>query len=626
MLSFVGCANDTTPTDTIKPTEVTTPIETTLPTESVPETVPQEHIYVAVTTEATCSNKGQTTHTCECGDTYIDNEIEMLPHDYETVVTDVTCITNGITTSTCKVCGNIELSDEILAVGHKYESKTTKATYTKKGYTIHTCSVCGDSYKDNYTDIIPHEHEYTKKVKAPTCTKKGYTTYTCSLCEKSYKANAIKATGHTSETTVIEPTYTEKGYTLYKCSNCDESYKDNYTDIIPHEHEYAEKVTNPTCTKTGYTTHTCSLCGNSYKDNETSATGHTYETKTVAPTGKTEGYDIHTCSACGDSYKDNYTEPVVTWTEVNETVYAKSEVNIRKGPGTSYKKIDSLKKGDSVKRVAKGDNDWSKVEYNGEIVYVSSNYLTTEKSASISTNGYPKTYSDSTAKITIYKEWYQNAWCYAAHLEFTSYDRLGTTSAKGKYNSGLETTSKAAKRIGAIFCVNGDYAIPSNGAGGYCVARDGKVCNDKKVYSEGIYNSNTGLLTYRADSRNDVAGKQLSDMVAAGKVTDTFQFGPALVINGKLQCKEGGGRAQRTFIGTNGNPGDIWVVVSDGRKNDGESSGLTGYQCAKYLINKGCTFVVPLDGGGSSTMYFNGKVLNAARNGQRAVADFLYFK
>ena len=85
-------------------------------------------------------------------------------------------------------------------------------------------------------------------------------------------------------------------------------------------------------------------------------------------------------------------------------------------------------------------------------------------------------------------------------------------------------------------------------------------------------------------------------------------------------------RAQRTFIGTNGDAGDIWLFVSDGRKNDGKSSGLTYKQCARYMQSKGCTFGVPLDGGGSSTMVWKGQVLNAAKGNQRAVVDFVYFK
>ena len=46
----------------------------------------------------------------------------------------------------------------------------------------------------------------------------------------------------------------------------------------------------------------------------------------------------------------------------------------------------------------------------------------------------------------------------------------------------------------------------------------------------------------------------------------------------------------------------------------------------RFLQSKGCTFGVNLDGGGSSTLYFNGEVLNAVRENERAVVDFLYFK
>lgn len=315
----------------------------------------------------------------------------------------------------------------------------------------------------------------------------------------------------------------------------------------------------------------------------------------------------------------------VTYKEVNETVYAIDGVNVRSGPGTNFEKVGRLSRKDTVIRIGIGDNGWSKVLYNDKEAYISSNYLSTEKPEDPAKGAkVVGSYSDATCTITVYKEWHKNAWCYAAHLQFTDYGRFGTASAKGKYNSGLETTSKAAKRIGAILCVNGDYAIPSNGAGGYAVARGGVVCNNKTLYSEGIYSFHDGILAYR--THNGCAGNKLSDMVNAGKVTDTFQFAPAVVINGEIQCGSGGGRAQRTFLGTNGKPGDIWVVVSDGRYNDGVSAGLTGYEMATYLVDKGCTFVVPLDGGGSSTMWFNGKVLNAAKNSQRKVADFVYFR
>ena len=235
---------------------------------------------------------------------------------------------------------------------------------------------------------------------------------------------------------------------------------------------------------------------------------------------------------------------------------------------------------------------------------------------------WPKGYMDETCMITVYKEWHENAYVYAAHVVFTDYNRLWMECANGKYNSGGETTSHAAKRVGAILAINGDFAIPANGASGYAIARKGVVYNDKKAYPEGVYNSNTGLLTFGH------SGKMLSELVADGKVTDTFQFGPCVLKDGKIVANDPNStyRAQSTFIGTNGEPGDIWMCVSDGRYNDGVSRGLNPYEIATYMQSKGCTLCVPLDGGGSSTIYFNGQVLNAAKSGQRAVVDFLVFK
>ena len=126
-------------------------------------------------------------------------------------------------------------------------------------------------------------------------------------------------------------------------------------------------------------------------------------------------------------------------------VYAITSLNVRTGPGTSYKIAGVLSKGDKVKLVSSGKN-WSKITYKGKTRYASSKYLATTKSGSSSkTSGYPLKYSDKTCNIEITKEWYQNAYCYIAHLKFTDYDRFGTACANGKYNNGYETTSHAAK-------------------------------------------------------------------------------------------------------------------------------------------------------------------------------------
>lgn len=220
-------------------------------------------------------------------------------------------------------------------------------------------------------------------------------------------------------------------------------------------------------------------------------------------------------------------------------------------------------------------------------------------------------------KITITREWYKKAWVYAAHLEFTDYSRFGTECANGKYNNGYEKTSSVNKRLNAILTVNGCYSAPYLD---YTVVRNGVIWNgaDRNLWTPGIYSNKTGV--FQASF-----GQNTKELVDKGIVTDTFCFGPAGLIDGVLQGKNEGARAQRTFMGTNGNAGDLWLVVSDGRYNDGESAGLTYYEGMEYLLTKGCTFGIHLDGGGSSTMVYRGHILNAVKK-ERAVVDFVWFK
>ena len=361
----------------------------------------------------------------------------------------------------------------------------------------------------------------------------------------------------------------------------------------------------------------------------------TTKTETKVETTKTET-KTETKQETTKTETKTETTVEVTFKDVNETVYATTDVNVRKGPSVDTKIVGLLKDGKSIKRTGVGSNGWSRVEYDGEVSYINSAYLTTTKptqSTSTSTttttktsSSYPLKYTDNTATITIYKEWYKNAWCYAAHIQFTDYTRFGTAVANGSYGS-TETTSHAASRLGAILAVNGCYSSPNLD---YPVVRSGKIYNggDRPAYLPAIYSKYNGKLVSAWDAypTSGITGVKISELVNAGLFTDSFCFGPPILANGGYTGSGDSSRAQRTFIGTNGNAGDIWVVVSDGRYNDGESAGLTYSEMANYLSSKGCTFGVPLDGGGSSTMVFNGKVLNAAKSGQRAVVDFVYFK
>ena len=76
----------------------------------------------------------------------------------------------------------------------------------------------------------------------------------------------------------------------------------------------------------------------------------------------------------------------VTFTEVNEIVYATTGVNIRKGPGTQHQVVGYLDWGYGITRIGIGDNGWSMVIHNDEVAYIYSEYLSTERPKDFTTD------------------------------------------------------------------------------------------------------------------------------------------------------------------------------------------------------------------------------------------------
>ena len=97
-------------------------------------------------------------------------------HESTTVVTnDATCTEAGSTTTTCNDCEYV-LVEEIKALGHSFGDDGI-------------CTRCGHSEA--------HVHNFVAiEVVAPTCTEKGYTIYTCDCGEDSYNDNYVDALGH----------------------------------------------------------------------------------------------------------------------------------------------------------------------------------------------------------------------------------------------------------------------------------------------------------------------------------------------------------------------------------------------------------------------------------------------
>ena len=153
-----------------------------------------EHSYTAVVTPPTCTAKGYTTHTCSCGDSYVDTYVDALGHAWDNgkVTKPATETETGVKTFTCTRCSETKTETiPKLTHEHSYTAVVTDPTCTAKGYTTHTCS-CGDSYVDTYVDALGHAWDNGTVTKQPTATETGIKTFTCTRCSAT-KTETIPA-------------------------------------------------------------------------------------------------------------------------------------------------------------------------------------------------------------------------------------------------------------------------------------------------------------------------------------------------------------------------------------------------------------------------------------------------
>ena len=149
--------------------------------------VSHTHSYKAVVTAPTCTEKGYTTHTCACGDSYVDTYVDALGHAWDNgkVTKEPTETETGVKTFTCTRCGETKTETiPKLTHEHSYDAVVTAPTCTEKGYTTHTCA-CGDSYVDTYTDALGHDWDSGTVTKEPTATETGVRTYACTRCNET---------------------------------------------------------------------------------------------------------------------------------------------------------------------------------------------------------------------------------------------------------------------------------------------------------------------------------------------------------------------------------------------------------------------------------------------------------
>lgn len=217
---------------------------------------------------------------------------------------------------------------------------------------------------------------------------------------------------------------------------------------------------------------------------------------------------------------------------------------------------------------------------------------------------------------------------FTARLDLSDATALKSAFAQNSFGENItETTSAIAQDHDAIFAINGDY---------YGFRDTGIVIRNGVSYRDA--GAREGLAFYR-DGTVEVYDETATTAAALLEqgVWNTLSFGPSLLENGAI--KDGidsvevdtnfgnhsiQGLQPRTAVGVVG-PNQLIFVVVDGRST-GYSTGVTLPALAQIMLDLGATRAYNIDGGGSSTMYFNGALVNKplGKSSERGTSDILY--
>ena len=232
-------------------------------------------------------------------------------------------------------------------------------------------------------------------------------------------------------------------------------------------------------------------------------------------------------------------------------------------------------------------------------------------------------YRDSNISVTLETVRVHNTDVYVAHVKLASAAYFQTAFAKDTYGRNIrEKTSDIAERAGSIFAVNGDF---------YGFRDEGFVIRNGVLYRDSVYSSSRQALV--VDSTGNMFSVREKTSSARALLEEgawqVLSFGPVLLEDSEICVDEEDeiGKMEsnpRTAVGMV-EPLHYIFVVSDGRTR--ESEGLSLLQMAELMKSYGCTLAYNLDGGGSSTMVFNGRVINnptdGRSDGERKVSDIV---
>lgn len=266
----------------------------------------------------------------------------------------------------------------------------------------------------------------------------------------------------------------------------------------------------------------------------------------------------------------------------------------------------------------------SYTKFNNEIT--TTNQSASSSGTSTATVKTATAYEDDTKAISIETYERNSTQIHVATVTIKGDASIKTALADETYGRNVRAkTSTTAESVNAVLAVNGDY-YGARDAGyvirnGQLLRSDSQDANqeDLVIYQDG---------SFEIIREGDITAQELLNKGAV----QVLSFGPALIENSQVAVDSADevGKAMasnpRTAIGIIDDKHYV-LVVSDGRTD--ESKGLSLKELADFMKELKVTTAYNLDGGGSSTMYFNGQIINKpTTNGhnieEREVSDIVY--
>ena len=178
------------------------------------------------------------------------------------------------------------------------------------------------------------------------------------------------------------------------------------------------------------------------------------------------------------------------------------------------------------------------------------------------------------------------------------------------YGEKGATIREICEAEGAVLGINSSGFDDSEGKGTGGNAY-GLLISDGKKYSE------AGEASYRTIGFDIKNVLRIGEIEKESSLRDAVEFKPILVLNGErmVEGSAGWGIQPRSAIGQT-ESGEVLLFIADGRA-PGYSIGATLQQIADVMMDYGAMQAINLDGGSSSIMYYNGKVITKPSAGDK---------